>query len=83
MIFIETAQYLMNEGRVIACMIHDELIKLNITYDNISVLLDKDGVTVARITGSEKHYIVRFLNWNLLDEPFVTSIPRSLFWIIM
>jgi hypothetical protein len=29
MIFIETARYSMNEGRVIACIIHDELIKLN------------------------------------------------------
>ena len=40
-------------------IIQDELNKLGITYDNISVLQDKDGVTVARIVNGENSYVVK------------------------
>lgn len=41
------------------CIIHDELNKLGIVYDNISVLQDKDGITVARIVSGEKFFIIK------------------------
>lgn len=35
-------------------MIHDELNKLGIACESISILQDKDGVTVARIISDKK-----------------------------
>ena len=40
-------------------LIHDELNKLGIVCSSISVLQDKDGVTVARITSAEKSYVLK------------------------
>lgn len=40
-------------------IIQDELNKLGITCDSISVLQDKDGVTVARIVNGENSYVVK------------------------
>ncbi len=40
-------------------IIHDELNKLGIVCNSYSVLQDKDGVTVARITSGERSYVVK------------------------
>lgn len=40
-------------------IIHDELNKLGIACDSISILQDKDGVTVARIVSNEKSYVIK------------------------
>lgn len=41
-------------------IIQDELNKLSISCDSISVLQDKDGVTVARIVSGEKSYVAKY-----------------------
>ena len=41
-------------------IIQDELNKLGIVCDSISVLQGKDGVTVARIVSGEKSYVVKY-----------------------
>jgi len=41
-------------------IIHDELNKLNIAYDAVSVLQDKDGVAVARVFGGERSYVLKY-----------------------
>ena len=40
-------------------IIHDELNKLGIVSESISILQDKDGVTVARIVTDEKSYVIK------------------------
>lgn len=40
-------------------IIHDELNKLGIACDSFSVLQDKDGITIARITSGEKAYVIK------------------------
>ena len=40
-------------------IIYDELNKLSIACESISILQDKDGVAVARIAGNEKSYVVK------------------------
>lgn len=40
-------------------IIHDELNNLGIACDSISILQDKNGVTVARIASNEKSYVVK------------------------
>lgn len=40
-------------------IIHNELNKLGIACDSFSILQDKDGVTVARIAGNERSYVVK------------------------
>lgn len=40
-------------------IIHDELNKLGIACESISILQDKDGVTVARIISDKKSYVVK------------------------
>ena len=40
-------------------IIRNELKKLNIAYDGITVLQDKDGVIVARIVCGEKSYVIK------------------------
>lgn len=40
-------------------IIHDELNKLGIACDSISILRDKDGITVARIVSDEKSYVLK------------------------
>lgn len=39
--------------------IEKELKKLGVTYDGYSVLQNKDGITVARISDGEKSYILK------------------------
>ena len=39
--------------------LHQELEKLNITWQNVTVLQDKDGVTVARVTCGGEHYVLK------------------------
>lgn len=40
-------------------IIHDELNKLSIACESISILQDKDGVTVARVVSDEKSYVLK------------------------
>lgn len=64
--------------------IQNELNKLGIVCDNISVLQDKDGVTVARIVSGEKSYVVKRFqkdeyrremgNYRLLESLDIPSI---------
>ena len=39
--------------------LHHELKKLNITWQNVTVLQDKDGVTVARVANGGESYVVK------------------------
>ena len=39
--------------------LHQELKKLNITWQNVTVLQDKDGVTVARVTCGGESYVLK------------------------
>lgn len=41
-------------------IIHDELNKLDMDWENISILQDKDGVIVARILNGKKSYVVKY-----------------------
>ena len=40
-------------------IIYDELNKLSIACESISILQDKDGVTVARVVSDEKSYVLK------------------------
>lgn len=40
-------------------VIHDELNKLNIAYESVTILQDKDGVIVARIIDGENSYVIK------------------------
>ena len=39
--------------------LHQELEKLNITWQNVTVLQDKDGVTVARVASGGESYVLK------------------------
>ena len=39
--------------------LHQELKKLNITWQSVTVLQDKDGVTVARVANGGEAYVVK------------------------
>ena len=39
--------------------LYQELEKLNITWQNVTVLHDKDGVTVARVASGGESYVVK------------------------
>lgn len=45
-------------------ILHDELNKLGIACESISILQDKDGVTVARIITDKKSYVVKCFQKN-------------------
>lgn len=40
-------------------IIHDELNKLGIACDSFSVLQDKDGITISRITSDENSFVIK------------------------
>ena len=40
-------------------IIQDELHKLGITYQDFSILQDKDGVIVARVVSGKSSYVVK------------------------
>ena len=49
--------------------LHQELEKLNITWQNVTVLQDKDGVTVARVASGGESYVLKcFQNADYLRE---------------
>ncbi len=54
----------MPDGGIIMHIIRDELNKLGIVCETISILQDKDGVTVARIVSDEKSYVVKCFEKN-------------------
>lgn len=39
--------------------LYQELEKLNITWQNVTVLQDKDGVTVARVASGGESYVLK------------------------
>ena len=49
--------------------LHQELKKLGITWQNVTVLQDKDGVTVARVASGGESYVLKcFQNADYLRE---------------
>ena len=65
-------------------IIHNELNKMGIVCQDVSVLQDKDGVIVARVVSGEKSYVVKYFqkdeykreieNYRLLETLDVPTI---------
>ncbi|MGM9600476.1 MAG: hypothetical protein ACI3W5_02665 [Faecousia sp.] len=68
-------------------IIHDELNKLGIACESISILQDKDGVTVARIISDKKSYVVKCFQKDehkreLKNYRLLASLDIPTIWVI-
>ncbi len=68
-------------------IIHDELNKLGIACESISILQDKDGITVARIISDKKSYVVKCFQKDehkreLKNYRLLASLDIPTIWVI-
>ncbi|OUP62911.1 hypothetical protein B5F12_09060 [Pseudoflavonifractor sp. An176] len=54
-------------------IIHNELNKMGIVCQDVSVLQDKDGVIVARVVSGEKSYVVKYFQKDELCQTPMTA----------
>lgn len=68
-------------------IVHDELNKLGIACESISILQDKDGITVARIISDKKSYVVKCFQKDehkreLKNYRLLASLDIPTIWVI-